>query len=63
MTAIGLALGVSYVDEPYQTQEFNAWGYPTDGGNAVIGGSKSYVTSSRLQRLGFNGTLQIQAGR
>jgi iron complex outermembrane recepter protein len=57
---VGLALGVSYVDEPYQTQEFNAWGYPTDGGNAVIGGSKSYVTSSRLTRLGFNGTLQFK---
>jgi iron complex outermembrane recepter protein len=55
---LGLAFGVSYVDEPYQTEEFNAWGYPTDGGNAVIGGSKSYVTSSRLKRLGLNGTLQ-----
>lgn len=55
---LGIALGVSYVDEPYQTEEFNAWGYPTDGGNAVIGGSKSYATSSRLKRLGFNGTLQ-----
>ncbi|MGH8678292.1 MAG: TonB-dependent receptor, partial [Burkholderiales bacterium] len=57
---IGIALGVSYVDEPYQTQEFNAWGYPTDGGNAVIGGSKSYNTSSRLKRLGVNGTLQFK---
>lgn len=55
---LGIAFGVSYVDEPYQTKEFNAWGYPTDGGNSVIGGSKSYVTSSRLKRLGFNGTLQ-----
>lgn len=57
---LGIAAGVSYVDEPYQTKEFNAWGYPTDGGNAVIGGSKSYVTSSRLKRLGLNGTLQWQ---
>jgi iron complex outermembrane recepter protein len=55
---MGVAFGVSYVDEPYQTEEFNAWGYPTDGGNSVIGGSKSYVTSSRLKRLGLNGTLQ-----
>ncbi len=58
---IGLALGASYVDESYQTKEFNAWGYPTDGGNAVIGGSKSYNTSSRLTRLGINGTLEIKA--
>ena len=58
---IGLVLGASYVDESYQTKEFNAWGYPTDGGNAVIGGSKSYNTSSKLTRLGLNGTLEIKA--
>ena len=59
---IGLALSASYVDEPYQTQEFNAWGY-ADGpsGNKVIGGSKSYNTSSRLKRLGLQGTLEIRA--
>ncbi len=55
---IGIALGASYVDEPYQIQEFNAWGYPTDAGDAVIGGSKSYVTSTQLTRFGLNGTLQ-----
>lgn len=55
---LGIALGVSYVDEPYQIQEFNAWGYPTDAGAAVIGGSKSYVTSTQLTRFGLNGTLQ-----
>ncbi|MEZ5681815.1 MAG: TonB-dependent receptor [Erythrobacter sp.] len=59
--SIGLALGASYVDEPYQIQEFNAWGYPTTGaGDAVIGGSKSYVTSTQLTRLGLNGTLQFR---
>ena len=57
---IGLAIGASYVDESYQTKEFNAWGYPTDGGNAVIGGSKSYNTSSRLTRFGLNGTLELK---
>jgi iron complex outermembrane receptor protein len=55
---IGIALGVSYVDEPYHIQEFNAWGYPTDAGDAVIGGSKSYATSTQLTRFGLNGTLQ-----
>ena len=56
---IGIALGASYLDEPYQIEEFNAWGY-ADGpdGNKVIGGSKSYVTSTQLKRLGLNGTLQ-----
>ena len=61
---IGLALSASYVDEPYQLQEFNAWGYGGGGTAAnpsVIGGSKSFVTSTELKRLGLNGTLQYQA--
>ena len=61
---IGIALSASYVDEPYQLQEFNAWGYAGSGTAAspnVIGGSKSYVTSTQLKRLGLNGTLQYQA--
>lgn len=60
---IGIALAAAYVDEPYQIQEFNAWGYAGSGTAAsptVIGGSKSYVTSTQLKRLGFNGTLQFQ---
>jgi iron complex outermembrane receptor protein len=59
----GIALAVSYVDEPYQLQEYNAWGYPGSGTQAdpyVIGGSKSYVTSTDLKRLGMQGTLQFQ---
>lgn len=61
----GVALAASYVDEPYQIQEFNAWGYANTqvGGAdaAVIGGSKSFVTSTQLKRLGLNGTAQWQA--
>ncbi|MFL6845120.1 MAG: TonB-dependent receptor [Allosphingosinicella sp.] len=59
----GIALAASYVDEPYQLQEYNAWGYPGSGTQAdpyVIGGSKSYVTSTDLKRLGMQGTLQFQ---
>ncbi|WP_395337440.1 TonB-dependent receptor [Novosphingobium sp. BL-8H] len=56
---LGIALGASYTDEPYQVQEFNSWGYADAAdGNQVIGGSKSYNTSSKLKRLGLNGTLQ-----
>ncbi|MBX9645108.1 MAG: TonB-dependent receptor [Novosphingobium sp.] len=56
---VGVAMSASYTDEPYQTEEFNAWGYPGGpGGAAVIGGSKSYNTSSRLKRLGLQGTLE-----
>ena len=59
---IGVALGASYVDEPYHIEEFNAWGYPnvSNGGPVVIGGSKSYVTSTVLTRLGLQGTLQYR---
>ncbi|WP_237449543.1 TonB-dependent receptor [Novosphingobium silvae] len=58
---IGIALGASYINEPYQIQEFNSWGYAdTPEGDKVIGGSKSYVTSTKLKRLGLNGTLQWQ---
>lgn len=58
---IGVALSGGYLDEPYQIQEFNAWGY-ADGpnGTKVIGGSKSYVTSTQLKRLGLMGTLQVK---
>jgi len=62
----GIALAASYVDEPYQLQEYNAWGYPGSGTAAdpyVIGGSKSYVTSTRLKRLGLQGTLQFKPTR
>lgn len=56
---IGIALSANYLDEPYQIEEFNAWGYADGPGNSgVIGGSKSYVTSTNLKRLGLQGTLQ-----
>lgn len=55
---LGVALAASYVNSPYQVQEFNAWGYGNYNGNALIGGSKSYVTSTELTRLGLQGTLE-----
>ena len=58
---IGVSLAASYVDEPYQLQEFNAWGYNNVNGNALIGGSKSFVTSTQLKRLGVMGTVQVEA--
>jgi iron complex outermembrane recepter protein len=60
---IGIALAAAYVDEPYQLQEFNAWGYAGSGTAAspyIIGGSKSFVTSTQLKRFGLNGTLQYK---
>ncbi|QNE07833.1 TonB-dependent receptor (plasmid) [Croceicoccus marinus] len=59
---LGVALSASYLDEPYQIQEYNAWGFdtanPATPGAAVIGGSKSYVTSTTLTRLGLQGTVE-----
>lgn len=57
---IGVALAASYVNEPYQTKEFNSWGYNNIGGGYLIGGSKSYITSSDLKRLGLTGTLEFK---
>lgn len=60
---IGIALSAAYTDEPYQLQEFNAWGYAGDGTASnpyVIGGSKSFVTSTQLKRFGVTGTFQAE---
>ena len=58
---VGVLLGLSHIDSPTQTERFNAWGYPDSGnGNAVIGGSKSYVDSVRLQRTGVTGALEFK---
>ena len=61
---LGIALSAAYTDEPYQLQEFNAWGYAGNGEPGspfVIGGNKSFVTSTQLTRIGINGTLQWEA--
>ncbi|MBW4331133.1 TonB-dependent receptor [Stakelama sp. CBK3Z-3] len=56
---LGVSFAAAYLHEPYQIQEFNSWGYAqTDDGNDVIGGSKSYVTSTVLKRLGLQGTVE-----
>jgi iron complex outermembrane receptor protein len=58
---VGVLLGISHIDSPTQTERFNAWGYPNaDANNVVIGGSKSYVDSVRLQRTGVTGALEFK---
>ncbi|WP_205478689.1 TonB-dependent receptor [Sphingomonas arenae] len=61
---LGVAFSAAYVDEPYQTKEERAWGYPNDvggfAGTRVIGGLESYNTSAQLKRLGLTGTLQYE---
>lgn len=58
---IGISIAVSHIDSPYQIEEFNSWGYPNvDADNVVIGGSKSFVTSTTLKRTGIAGTLEFE---
>ncbi|WP_298126348.1 TonB-dependent receptor plug domain-containing protein, partial [Brevundimonas sp.] len=59
---IGIVLGYAHITSPYQSERFNAWGYPevTGGGPRVIGGSKPYVMSSELERDGFVGVVEYR---
>ena len=58
---IGVTVGVAYEDSPTQIKRFNSWGYPTlANGDAVIGGSKSYIDTSDLKRTGVNGSLEFK---
>ena len=58
---IGIALGYAHMTSPYQSERFNAWGYPSVGaGELVIGGVKPYVMSSELERDGFMGVLEFR---
>ena len=59
---LGLSIAGSWTDEPYQIEEFNAWGYAdAPGGNVVVGGLKPYSRSTELKRLGLAGTLEFKA--
>lgn len=58
---IGIALGYAHIESPYQSERYNAWGYPTTAaGDFVIGGVKPYVMSSELERDGFMGVVEFQ---
>ncbi|MDE2597529.1 MAG: TonB-dependent receptor, partial [Sphingomonadales bacterium] len=58
---LGIALSAAYTDDPYQSQEFEAWGYADAGSNKVIGGMKPFGVSSRVKRAAFQGTVQWEA--
>jgi len=58
---VGIALGFSHTDSPWEGEQFQAWGYPTDSaGNFMIGGTKSYVRSTNLKRNSFMGVLEFK---
>ncbi|MEO8548197.1 MAG: TonB-dependent receptor [Sphingomicrobium sp.] len=59
----GVALSASYTNEPYQTKDWNSWGYSNLSGtdsSQVFNGIKTWVESSDLKRLGLNGTVQAR---
>ncbi|MBI2511939.1 MAG: TonB-dependent receptor [Opitutae bacterium] len=58
---VGIGLGVSYSKTPWAGQQFQAWGYPQDGaGNYVLGGTKSYVRNSILDRKSLMFVLEFK---
>ncbi|MCZ8209927.1 MAG: TonB-dependent receptor plug domain-containing protein, partial [Aquidulcibacter sp.] len=42
---LGIALGYAHMESPYQSNRYEAWGYPTNGANFIIGGVKPYALS------------------
>ena len=62
---IGIALSASYTDEPYQTKDFQAWGFSHLVSNDSSSpfkpdGIKQWFEASSLKRLGLMGTLQAE---
>lgn len=58
---VGLALGYAYSSTPWEGKQFQAWGYPQDSaGNYALGGTKSYVRTSNVDRNGFMGVLEFK---
>ncbi|MDO9587737.1 MAG: TonB-dependent receptor [Brevundimonas sp.] len=58
---VGVAFGYAHLGSPYQSERFNAWGYPDIApGVRVIGGTKPYVMSSELERDGFMGVVEFR---
>ncbi len=59
---IGVAFGYARMLSPTQEERWNAWGFPSDNGNAdgnlVIGGAKPYVKSNELTRDGLLGVIE-----
>ena len=58
---IGLAVSAAYTNEPYQTRDWNAWGYKAyPGGAQGLSGVKTWFESDQLKRFGGTATLQAR---
>ena len=58
---VGIMVGLAHLNSPTQTERFNAWGYPNANATSqVIGGSKSYIDSVKLERTSVVGALDFK---
>jgi iron complex outermembrane receptor protein len=58
---LGIAIGFHHSSKPYEGEQFQAWGYPTDSNGAfALGGTKSYVRSSNLDRDGLMAVIEYK---
>ena len=60
---IGVALSAAYSTDPYQTRDWNAWGYGGFGsvpGAQGMNGVKSWFEAGLYKRLGGNATVQAK---
>ena len=48
------------MESPYQSNRYEAWGYPTNGANFIIGGVKPYALSGNITRDGYMGVIEFQ---
>ncbi len=57
---VGIAIGYAHTSTPFEGKQFQAWGYPNDPGYYVLGGTKSYVRTSNLDRDSVMGILEFR---
>ena len=58
---VGVALSAAYTSDPYQTRDWNAWGYGGyPGGGQGMNGVKSWFESDQLKRFGTNATIEAK---
>ena len=58
---VGVALSASYTSDPYQTRDWNAWGYGGySGSGQIMNGVKTWFESDQLKRFGGNATIEAK---
>jgi iron complex outermembrane receptor protein len=57
---VGVAFGVAYSSTPWAGKQFQAWGYPDYSGVLTMGGTKSYVRTSNLDRTGYMAVVEFK---